>query len=145
MPKRSRASTSRRSGRSQSANANIPRRSSTNAGPALLVEVDEHLGVALRRELVPGALEPLAQLAVVVDLAVVDDLDAAVLVADRLVAAREVDDRQAPRRKRDAALDERAGAVGAAVHERVVHRLDDARVDGRAVERQQAADATHGS
>ena len=89
------------------------------------------------------ALEPRAQLAVVVDLAVLDDLDAAVLVADRLVAALEVDDREAPRGERDRLLDEHARAVGPAVDERGVHRLHDRRVDGRAVERHEAADAAH--
>ena len=41
----------------------------------LFVEMDEHLGVAARREPVPRALEVVAQLAVVVDLAVLDDGD----------------------------------------------------------------------
>ena len=36
----------------------------------VLVEVGDHLGVAARRERVPGALQAGAQLAVVVDLAV---------------------------------------------------------------------------
>ena len=113
-------------------------------GPALLVEMHEHLGVAVRPELVAGVLQPLAQVAVVVDLAVLHDLDAAVLVADRLVRALEVDDRQAPRGERDGLLREHAGAVGPAMDERLVHRVHDARVDGRAVEGQQAADAAHG-
>ena len=111
--------------------------------PPLLVQMDQHLRVALRGEPVSRALEPLAQLAVVVDLAVLHDLDAAVLVADRLVRALQVDDRQPPRGQRHGVLDELARAVGPAVDERLVHRVHDARVDGRAVERQQAADATH--
>ncbi len=60
----------------------------------LLVEVGDHLGVAARRERVPGALQVGAQLAVVVDLAVEDDGDGAVLVEDRLIAGREVDHAQ---------------------------------------------------
>ena len=87
------------------------------AGAVLLVEMDEHLGVGVRAEGVPGALELVAQLGVVVDLAVLDDDDAAVLVRDRLVAAGEVDDREAPRAERDLAVDVLAGAVGAAVDE----------------------------
>ncbi len=67
----------------------------------LLVEVDEDLGVAIGREAVPGALQLPLQLAVVVDLAVLDDDDAAVLVGDRLVPVREVDDRKPPRRQSD--------------------------------------------
>ena len=48
----------------------------------------EHFGVGIRAEAV-SLIDQLAhQLAVVVDLAVEDDLDRAVLVADRLIAAR---------------------------------------------------------
>ena len=43
--------------------------------PFLLVEVDEHLRVAVGAEAVAGALELGAQLAVVVELAVLDDVD----------------------------------------------------------------------
>src|SRR4051794_41206892 len=50
-----------------------------------------HLGVAAGPEPVPRPLELAHQLAVVVDLAVLDDDDRAVLVGDRLVAARQVD------------------------------------------------------
>ena len=42
-----------------------------------------------------AALQLGPQLAVIVDLAVLDDDDAAVLVGERLVAAVEVDDREA--------------------------------------------------
>ena len=55
--------------------------------PPLLVGVDDRLGVGVRAEPVPGALELAAQLGVVVDLAVLDDGARAVLVRDRLVAA----------------------------------------------------------
>src|ERR671934_2027000 len=41
--------------------------------PVVLVEVDDHLGVGLRGEAVPPGLELAAQLAVVIDLAVLDD------------------------------------------------------------------------
>ncbi len=84
----------------------MPRRRSDKIEPVLLVEVDEHLGVAMSREGVPGPLEVMPELAVVVELAVLDDLDAAVLVADRLVAGLEVDDREAARGEADAAVDE---------------------------------------
>ena len=54
--------------------------------------MDEHLGVAARREAMAGALELGGQLPVVVDLAVADDDDGAVFVGDGLVSARDVDD-----------------------------------------------------
>src|SRR5205807_8909878 len=50
----------------------------------LLVEVDDDLGVAPRGEPVPLRLEPPLELLEVVDLAVEDDLDGAVLVPERL-------------------------------------------------------------
>ena len=76
-----------------------------------------------------GALELAVQLGEVVDLAVLDDRAGPVLVRDRLVAAREVDDREPPRREADAALDERALRVGPAVDERRRHRGEPLAVD----------------
>src|SRR5438552_14050604 len=60
----------------------------------LLVQVEQHLGVAARAESMAGPLELAPQLAVVVDLAVLDDVNRPVLVPDRLVAGLEVDDRE---------------------------------------------------
>ena len=99
MPKRSRASSSWRLRSSQIANANMPRRRSTQRAPSLLVEVDDRLGVAVGRKTWPRALEVAPQLAVVVDLAVEDDPDGAVLVGDRLMAAFEVDDAEPAHRQ----------------------------------------------
>ena len=114
------------------------------ARAVLLVEVDEHLGVRVRRaEHVARALELGAQLGVVVDLAVLDDDDAPVLARDRLVAALEVDDRQPPRGEPGLAVDHLAAAVGPAVHERRAHRAEDVAVDGPPVGADDAADAAH--
>src|SRR5207302_226854 len=55
----------------------------------LLVQVDEDLGVGAALEDVSAAGQGGAQVGVVVDLAVVDDLDAAVLVGHRLRPARQ--------------------------------------------------------
>ena len=73
--------------------------------PVLLVEVDEHLGVAVRAEAVARALELGPQLSVVVELAVLDDVNRSVLVGDRLVAGLEVDDREAAGGEADRPLD----------------------------------------
>ena len=83
------------------------------------------------------------QLLVVVDLAVLDDVDGAVLVRDRLVAALEVDDREPARREPDAALQEHAVRVGAAMDERCAHLGQPARVHGAARGRD-SADPAHG-
>ena len=61
-----------------------------------LVQVDEDLGVRGAAEAVAAALQLGGELPVVVDLAIVDDPDAPILVAHRLVAGgRQVDERQA--------------------------------------------------
>ena len=88
---------------------------------ALLVEVEDDLGVARRLEAVAAPLEVAAQLAMVVDLAVENDPRRAVLVPHRLVAAREIDDRQAPHGEADLAHDHLALVVGTAVGDRRVH------------------------
>src|SRR5581483_6290106 len=95
----------------------------------LLVEMQDHLGVAVRSEAVTRALQLGPELAVVVYLAVLDDPGGAVLVRDRLVARLEVDDREPPRREPDRPVDVRAVAVGAAVDERPAHRGETGGID----------------
>src|SRR5262249_1230720 len=107
-----------------------PAQAAREGRPLLLVEVDEDLGVALRAEAMTGALELRAQLAIVVELAVLDDVDGAVLVRDRLVAGREVDDREAPRGEACRAVEEGAVAVGATVDELRAHPREAAGVGG---------------
>ena len=109
----------------------------------LLVQVDEHLGVAAGAEAMTGRLELSPQLPVVVDLPVLDDVDGAVLVRDRLVAALEVDDREPAGREADTALDERPVGVGAAVDKRGAHLREPRGVDGAARGRD-SADPAHG-
>ena len=106
------------------------------------IEMNQHLGVAARPEAVARALELYAKLAVVVDLAVLDDGDPMRLVRDRLVAGGEVDDRQAPRREPDGPLDIRAVGVRPALNERCAHRSEPAGVDGPAGGRD-SADPAH--
>src|SRR5207253_3098149 len=83
-----------------------------------------------RAEPVAGPLELAPELRVVVDLAVLHDVDLAVLVRDRLVAAGEVDDREPPGREPHAVAEEGAVGVGSAVDERRAHRLEPRAVDG---------------
>src|SRR5262249_4477600 len=110
----------------------------------LLVAVDEHLGVAPRPEAVAGALELVHQLAVVVDLAVLDDDDAAVLVRDWLVAPGQVDDRGPSRRDPDQLVDVHALRVRPPVVERLRHAAEPIRVD-RATCGRDPADPAHGA
>src|SRR5207244_7529838 len=74
-----------------------PAQALPEAGAPLLVAVHEDFRIAAGAEHVAGALELAHQLAVDVDLAVLDDDDCSVLVRDRLVAAGQVDARMAPR------------------------------------------------
>ena len=114
------------------------------ARAVLLVKVDEHLGVAVRREPVAGPLEVPPELTVVVELAVLDDRDAAVLVRDRLVAGREVDDREAPGSEPDGPVEVCAVRVRPALDEGCAHRREPAGVDGAAGGRD-SADPAHAS
>ena len=134
MPKRSRASVSRLAGRVPDCDGEHPAQPLPEAGAPLLVAMHEHLGVAVRPKDVAGPLEFAGELAIVVDLAVLDDDDAAVFAADRLVAAGQVDDREAPRGDPDPAVDVHALRVGAAVDERRRHPAEPLAVDGAAVE-----------
>ena len=83
--------------------------------------VHDHLGVAARVEAVTERLQLRYQRLVVVDLAVVDDDDRAVLVVERLLAGREVDDRQPAMAERDPRLEVQTVAVGSAMGDRLVH------------------------
>jgi hypothetical protein len=115
------------------------------ARPDLLVEVRHHLGVAAAAEPVALGQQVGAELGVVVDLAVDDDRDAAVLVGHRLPAGvRQVDDREAPVGQRDGAAREEAVPIGAAVDHGRGEPLGRAR-RGRRVRarRQRPRDAAH--
>ena len=121
-----------------------PAQAPREGGPFLLVEVDEHLGVAVRGEAVAGALELRAQLGVVVELAVLDDVNRAVLVRDRLVAGLQVDDREPAGSQSDRPFDEGAVAVRASVKELRAHPRELLRV-GRPARRDDSADPAHGA
>src|SRR5262245_38893745 len=73
----------------------------------------------------PASLEIGAQLLEVVDLTVEDDLDRAVLVADRLVAALQVDDRQPSMHQSQARFHPEAFGVRPAMGNTLSHHLED--------------------
>ena len=90
-----------------------------------------------------AALELAAQLAVVVDLAVVHELQRAVVARERLHArVAQVDDREPAEAERDAVVGERAVAVGAAVVERRGHAAHGFGL-GRPPEIDDTAEAAH--
>ena len=140
MPKWSRARVSRFSSRSQMARPNIPLNRSNASGPHCAkawstTSVSE--SVVKSR---PSADELLAQVEVVVDLAVVGDRVAPVGGVHRLLAVRDVDDRQPPVGQAARAARDDALAVRPAVLLAVVHPLQQ-RVVG--VESVVAGDAAH--
>ncbi len=87
------------------------------------------------------AFELAAQLAIVVDLAVADQQDRAIRVVQRLLAAREVDDRQAamPERRTLVVID--PFAVRPAMRERVQHAAH--RAVARRIRIDDTCDAAH--
>ena len=88
----------------------------------LLVEMRDHLDVGVGAQHVAACLELPRQLGGVVDLAVADHLDRAVLVAERLLAAGNVDDGEPAHPEGDLAMGVLAERVRAAVHHDVAHR-----------------------
>jgi hypothetical protein len=114
----------------------------------LLVEVREDLGVAAAAEHVAAIPQPLAQRGVVVDLTVLRRPDATALVRERLVAALDVDDREAPGAERAAVGRDEARVVGPAVLHDVGHRPQDVLGQGgccASVQAEGAGDSTHGT
>jgi len=83
--------------------------------------VNDGFGVAVGVEGVAQFFQLLAQLEIVVDLAVEDDPRAAVLVVNRLRSAFEIDDREAAHSEADRAVDVKAVVVGTAMPDRVAH------------------------
>ena len=106
-----------------------------------LKAVHQHLAVGLGGEAVTTGDQLLAQLLVVVDLAVEGEDQGLVLVVDGLMSRLEVDDRQAAKAHGDGFVAVIAVGIGTAMGDDVRHALDDAvTVVKRACK---AADTTH--
>src|SRR5207302_39141 len=101
----------------------------------------QHLRVAAGGEPAAARLQLAAQVAEVVDLAVEDEGDGAVLASHRLLAGDEVDDRQTCHPECRLAIQIAAGVVGAAVLEDLQHRVEDLAV--AAARADPAGDAAH--
>jgi hypothetical protein len=112
--------------------------------PPLREGAQHDLGVGARAEAVAGRLQLGAQLAEVVDLAVVGEDQAPVLGRHGLLAGgRQVDDREAPVAEADRPIAEVAFGVRPAVHQGVRHLTQDGQRDGVAVEVEDAGYSTH--
>src|SRR6185369_14552574 len=118
-------------GEDQGPRARIPEREAEHAvegvekaEAALLVEMWDHLRIASRAEAMTTREEVGAQDRVVVDLAVADDQDVVVLVAERLRSAGDVDDRQPPASEADRPSHDPPVAVRPTVDERARHTFE---------------------
>ena len=114
--------------------------------PVLLVQVRQDLGVAAARKGVAAAPQVVTNRGVVVELAVLNGPDRAVLVRERLVSPLDVDDAEASRTDRGTRRHVRAVVVRAAVHHRVVHAVENVvrhYLPGLAVDLDHSANATH--
>ena len=118
-------------GRHQRARAGVPQDQGEHAvealdeaGAPLLVGVQGDLDVAAARERVPGRDQLGAQLPVVVDLAVADEVHGAVLGRERLPAPGHVDDGQAAHAEPGPGERHLAVVVGPAVPQRTHHRRE---------------------
>ena len=109
----------------------------------LLVGMDKHLGVAVGSETVPVALQGGADGAVVVDFTIKNHCEAAIFVEDRLIAAAQVNNREAAHRHAHGAAQKDAVAIRPPVGEAVVHTAQQIRVNGLPVLMHHAADTTH--
>src|SRR5688500_9736637 len=94
--------------------------------PPFLVPVHQHFGIGMigSEDVSPGQ-ELVPEIQVVIDLAVEDDADLAILVPHRLLAPGDIEYRQSPVRQENAigSVDERARSIRPPVDNRVTHRL----------------------
>src|SRR5579871_4666206 len=89
-----------------------------------LVQGDDDLTITLRDELMAAQLHLLAQLAIVVDLAIADQPDGSLAVTQRLAPTFEVDDRQSAVTQGCISVIEYALSVGTAMPQYLEHRAD---------------------
>src|SRR2546422_2594122 len=86
-----------------------------------LVQPEDGLGIAASAVAMAAALEGGAQLGMVVDLAVIHDVERSAVVVHRLMPARNVDDRETAMRQSDASLVEDAEIVRAPMRHGIPH------------------------
>jgi hypothetical protein len=114
--------------------------------PVFLVQMEDHLAIAPRAKRVSPGQQLRSEFPEVVDLAVRDQRDAAVLVAHRLIGlGTEIDDRQAAMAERARAVAPETFGIGAAVADRVGHAPNGLEIGGgAAIVRKKSADSAHG-
>src|SRR5436309_16103425 len=87
----------------------------------LFIQMDDRFGIAFRAIAVASRLELQTEFAVIVDFTVIDDPQAVVLVANRLLSGPNIYDAEPPHSQPDVALDKKAIVIRPAVRDLRIH------------------------
>ena len=107
------------------------------------VEMENRFAIGVGLEAVPPGQEVVAKLPIVVNLAIGDEPQRAVLVCKRLVPTANVDDGKPAHSKRQRTVDVRAFIVGTAMDRELAHRAQRFGGRKRAIQLQDAVNAAH--
>src|SRR5947208_17146080 len=102
-------------------------------GAAVFVQVDDDFGVAESGERMTAGDQLLTKRLIVVDLAIEHHPHGTVLIADRLLAALEIDDAEPAHAETDVAADKDAVIVRTAIDDRIAHVVHVLRSDRTAL------------
>src|SRR5439155_17997297 len=100
-----------------------PAQEAEHVDAVLLVEMDKRFGITVCFEPVPAFFQACAQLQIIINRTVEDDMDRFVFVRNWLVAAGQVNDAEPPNRQTNAWLHEIAFVIRPAVPQRLRHLL----------------------
>src|SRR5262249_61756209 len=109
-------------------NANPPAETLAHPFALFLIEWDQSLGATRGDEPLPSLLEPIAQFAEIVNLAVEYDLHRAVLIRYGLIPACQIDDRKSPVDQSDSGFYQEPFGIRPAVSDTVAHGLEDSMI-----------------
>jgi hypothetical protein len=107
------------------------------------ITVDDDLGVRARFENMPPSLELFAKFDEVIDFAIKDDLQAAVFVRDRLVAALKINDAEAPMPQAYVLRHIVPFSIRPTMAKRIAHPTDKIRLDWSSLKIECSTDAAH--
>src|SRR5438094_410565 len=100
-------------------------------------------GIRTRLECVPKTLELVAELDIIVDLPIEDDLQLPIFIADRLGSPLDIDDREPAVPQPDLSVDERALPIRPAMAKHSHHSAHERRVDRTTRRIKHSANSTH--
>jgi hypothetical protein len=91
----------------------------------LLIEMDQDFNIGLRAKAVSLCNHFISELAMIEDLAVTNQKDGLILIRQRLVASKQVNDTQPPETESNTIIDKISAIVRATMRKRLRHCLDD--------------------